>query len=364
MRWSDFQSLKDQYPLPAPMASAVVYQTDTHTIAKKYNESLDKWQTIAKEPINTDDASVIQSAIDIGGRILIKSGTYLLTSGLNVESNVYIEGEGWTSTKLKQADNTNITGYLIGCQTGTTVNNVVIKDLEIDGNQANNSTGEYTAIELRGSYCRVENTYIHDTRSNGSRGYGIAFYDGNNNHNHIANNRIENIGRSAICFRDGSNDFNIIENNIIGAVGIGGISQAYGIDIDGQKNTAKENYIDLNGSQSSQYFGIVISDYYNAIINNRIKNCEGEGIYDHDGYTIAIGNHISHLFGSVGYNTFKEHSIIIANLITAPVSSFAIIADGDGCVVIGNKIYGKYLSTLDMIELQYKITLFLTLIHL
>jgi len=121
MRWSDFQSLKDQYPLHPPIASAIVYQTDTHTIAKYYNESLDKWQTIAKEKKGSDDTSVIQSAINavssIGGGVcqLLGSSSGYNISNLTILPYVTLRGVG----SGKKATRLNITGTITIQGTGT-----------------------------------------------------------------------------------------------------------------------------------------------------------------------------------------------------------------------------------------------------
>jgi|APSaa5957512535_1039671.scaffolds.fasta_scaffold26313_1 hypothetical protein len=42
----------------------------------------------------TDDTAAIQAAITVGGNILIPAGTYLITSGITVGSNVHIKNEG------------------------------------------------------------------------------------------------------------------------------------------------------------------------------------------------------------------------------------------------------------------------------
>ncbi|MBW2672771.1 MAG: hypothetical protein JRD89_05035 [Deltaproteobacteria bacterium] len=95
-----------------PVASAVVYQTDRYTIAKRYDESKDKWVRIVKEKKGVDDASVIQSAFDYinssnGGHLYISRGTYTIDSTLTYDTagtaGLHLSGAGARNTILSKS---------------------------------------------------------------------------------------------------------------------------------------------------------------------------------------------------------------------------------------------------------------------
>ena len=126
----------------------------------------------------------IQAALDAcnvagGGIVFIKEGTYDISAVLTIYSNTTFCGEGWSSI-LKSADNFNNRLIYAGSRT-----NVVIKDLQIDMNRANNTTisakAAITLISLTNSL--IENIYLHDMRWGelvGNTCTGISLTDGTN----------------------------------------------------------------------------------------------------------------------------------------------------------------------------------------
>ena len=85
----------------------------------------------------TADNVEIQAAIDAlpltGGRVLLLDGTFNIVTGINPISNSTLEGQGF-STILKLANSTN--SNIIE---GTSLNNVFLRNIQIDGNKANNT---------------------------------------------------------------------------------------------------------------------------------------------------------------------------------------------------------------------------------
>jgi polygalacturonase len=111
---------------------------------------------------STDNTSAITAAIDAastyGGAVYIPYGTFR-SGQISLKSNVSIFGDGWGSClKLKNSgDNfllasTDATDYL---------DDIVIRNLRIDGNKANNTTSG--GILLNGRRNAVHHCYIHDT---------------------------------------------------------------------------------------------------------------------------------------------------------------------------------------------------------
>jgi hypothetical protein len=143
----------------------------------------------------TADQTQINQAITFmsslgGGIVKLKEGTtFTLNSSLAPASNVYIEGGGW-STILKTADNTGM--HLFNF---LTVNNVGVRNLQIDGNKANNATQTGHLIRIQETTnLYLENLYVHDSGLHGIISAAGAF---DNNNLWILNCRTENNGVSA-----------------------------------------------------------------------------------------------------------------------------------------------------------------------
>lgn len=111
-------------------------------------------------------ASVINNTINNlpnGGKIVL-ADLFTIDRTISIStSNITLEGLGW-HTGLKLADNANTNVLEI---TGTDVKYVNVKNIVVDGNKANNSTGHgiyvnvtHTAIE---EYCVFENIFIKNT---------------------------------------------------------------------------------------------------------------------------------------------------------------------------------------------------------
>lgn len=104
----------------------------------------------------TDDTTSIQSAIDYvntqgGGIVFFPKGLYIV-SGLTIYDNIQITGCGRKNTTIKLKNNSNadvITGYLSSTLWGTSGQGLLhysIRDIEIDGNRSNNTSGSGIAI--------------------------------------------------------------------------------------------------------------------------------------------------------------------------------------------------------------------------
>lgn len=88
----------------------------------------------------TADDIQIQAAITAlssGGVLHLKQGTYSISAVIALANNIIIEGEGIGVTIIQQA--TGINGDVFA---GSTKSNFQIRDLSIDGNKANNPTGD------------------------------------------------------------------------------------------------------------------------------------------------------------------------------------------------------------------------------
>ncbi len=75
-----------------------------------------------------------------GGIVYLEEGTYIITTQIDLKSNVTLEGAG-PNTILKFKNSTNGSGVaIVSAGTGNPTN-VIIKNLHLDGNKANQTSG-------------------------------------------------------------------------------------------------------------------------------------------------------------------------------------------------------------------------------
>jgi len=102
-----------------------------------------------------------------GGKVLVLSGTYILSGGIQIPMNCTLSGEGQTTViKLRNAHNASIS--LI--KNKDFAHRTCICDLRIEGNKSNQTSGTVTGIEWAGenldnltAYHRVRDVGIWDT---------------------------------------------------------------------------------------------------------------------------------------------------------------------------------------------------------
>lgn len=130
-----------------------------------------------------------------GGKIYLPTGEYTIDaivqfppSGTSDSKPVVLEGAGW-STILKQADGANLDSMIYDY----TTDNVVIRNLKIDGNKTNQTTGTGIGISsylsTSNHKMRIEGCYVYNTRGNGIQ---VA----RSNYDFIINNLISDCGSS------------------------------------------------------------------------------------------------------------------------------------------------------------------------
>lgn len=104
-----------------------------------------------------DSTAAFQAAIDQQRHIYVPAGTYLLGQ-LVMKSNVTLECEGWdTILRVKNGLNNH---FIYNNYAAPAINNVVVRNCQIDGNKTNNTAG--SSIVLNGVNILAEHNYIHD----------------------------------------------------------------------------------------------------------------------------------------------------------------------------------------------------------
>lgn len=113
-----------------------------------------------------------------GGRILLSEGTFNIAAAIVIDNdNVILEGQGQgTKIFLANATNTNIITVGNGA---TAYTNITVKNLFLDGNKANQTTGGQGILISAGAArtiienCRIIGTFNHNISDNGSVGARI-----------------------------------------------------------------------------------------------------------------------------------------------------------------------------------------------
>lgn len=289
---------------------------------------------------NASFNTVITSAmgnLTSGGSVLIKRGSYTGLNFITVPySNIIIGGEG-NSTILKLNDNSDVsvsspTGLII---VGSGVNNVTIQNLQLDGNQTNQSkidnnastTARLSGVYSVANYTTVKNCYIHDFTQYGFYAAGSATY------NSVDHCKLENSGWNQSTFDENTSNCSITNSEIIGGGDVG--ISVYGVNHTINGNTV-HGVSTLHGSTGSMWgIGTEVGGAVNSsgtfITNNKVY-----GVSMKKGIVTAVSNHIT-------INGNHIDSILTANAI-----GIDIISGADN-VITNNTVYniGKYGIHLD-----------------
>ncbi len=275
----------------------------------------------------TDDTAAIQATLNSGGQVEFVSGTYLITSTLNIPSDTKLVGNGKdTAIKLANGANTHMLQN-VNYRSGSN-DNITIDGLVIDGNVANQTNN--------GAYDK----------------HGIRF---NNTTNVVVSNCIvKNVGTDCINLIN-SNNATIKSNNLYGAYNHAVTFQ----NCDGLLGDS--NRIHDCGSKTDAY-GFTSSGHAFIGVNSRCDNVIITNNYVYDmgdscirneraGYGWIISNNLVVNSGKdsikimgVELSGVKPKANIISNNIVIDAGNDGIHASGE-CVITGNYVYGTGKNT-------------------
>lgn len=133
---------------------------------------------------STDDFTAISAAVAdaqaAGGVVFFPAGTYITSQTITVYSNVIYQGAGYGATTIKLKNSSNVDLFktdqfaaLDGVGGAASPRRFVIRDLTLDGNGANQTSG-YT-LSTYGYDFTVENVQITGGKTGGWRGRYITF---------------------------------------------------------------------------------------------------------------------------------------------------------------------------------------------
>ena len=268
---------------------------------------------------DTDVSTVINwvlSQLNNGGKVLLNLiGEHTITSTIQIEyDNIVIQGLG-TSTYLKLANNVNDTLFKV------TGNNVTIRNMYLDGNKNNQSSGYI--IELNGSlFSSILYCYI-------KYGYYDGIYITGNGVTKIIGNRIQGNGRHGIRFASGSDDSFVFYNDI-------GSNDSYGISVAtvGRIKIVGNNIysntigVDLYTSLRCQ----VIANYlHSSSINIRIYGSSA----DWGRENVIMSNEITNGNG-VRLSGYANRNVIAQNVIHDVSDGIKELDNADYNLILGN----------------------------
>jgi parallel beta-helix repeat protein len=245
-------------------------------LATEVSDRLGKVATVIVAADGSGDYTDIQSAIDSlpasGGAVYIREGTYTISSSITVPDNVALIGAG-AATKIYLADGADTDVISVsGAQ------NIIIADLSIDGNKANQTSTkkgiEFTNVEnSRISGCWVERIY----------GYGIYF--GGSSNNVITSNTVESNSQGGIDLHNSSNN-NVVMGNAVRLNGLDGIQLGYASNNVLTGNVVMNNSQTIAGNMSGIY---LLGSDYNVITSNQCIDDQTAKTQRYGVYISSIG---------------------------------------------------------------------------
>ena len=291
-------------------------------------------------------STVIQSAIDVDRHVFIAYGTYTLAATLTLDDDVTLEGEGW-GTILYLANGVNNNVILILGKT-----NIVIKDLKIDGNMANNTEGYPTfqsGILILGhpDICRdilIDHIWMINCRAYGVNAVESSFVT-------VQNSKIHDIMRNGISFlslnpvqRAQTSDCTAFNNEVYNCCDAG-ITCVAAHSCNITKNNVHNNETTDPGAVNS-HWGISVEGYednesYKNIIEGNIIHTQDVGIYSttYNHHNSYLDNHVYNHSGhdiNTPIDIRGDHALIQGNFVENNVNGIRTSAGADYALIIGN----------------------------
>jgi hypothetical protein len=118
----------------------------------------------------TDDTAAIQQAITDGNDVVFPPGTWMISGEVNVHSNLTIRGAGIGVTTIKLMNNSGVTNMF---EAPGGVSGLTIRDLTIDGNEAQNASA-FDVFKLAG----IERSDFQNVQIKSVRRVGVSIGSG------------------------------------------------------------------------------------------------------------------------------------------------------------------------------------------
>lgn len=226
--------------------------------------------------------ATLQAALDTGRKVRLTRGTtYTVSTTLSVPSGGGLIAE-WDAT-LQAANNLNSNVISIAAD----ANDVEIRGIVINGNKANNASGNGIAIPSGGYNIRVRNNYIYNCKEHGVYSAGTTVYG-----IHVTGNFVTGCGSGGITAYDTTLKFRF-----------------------------DSNFAWLNGTHGVGILGVA---KHGSISNNEAWD-NGQGTPNADNIT--------------GYNVSNDNLLVSGNVTYGGLNN-GIHMGGSRLVVSNNTVYG------------------------
>lgn len=294
---------------------------------------------------NIDDTAAIQAALDAaqaagGGQVYLASGTYTISGSgkasdgaLRVHSNTEFYGDGMGKTILKLADgwSSKITG-LIRTPVNQVTEDVVIRDLTLDGNRDNTSadvdgimTGVLPGKDAHDSRILIERVEIHDVSriafNPHEQTHDLVIRDSVAHHNSwdgfIADFTVNAVYENNVAFENDRHGFNVVthSNNTVLKNNVAYENGENGIVV--QRGGGSRS---IDGWEDMLNHDVLVE-------NNEVFNNGSNGILIKQSESIQVINNTIYDNGADGIQLEGAHSSLVAdNIITADMNGIEIRA--------------------------------------
>jgi len=269
-------------------------QVRSATIVVAASNSNDKAQADYVCDGNSDQDeinSALNALPENGGKVYLAEGTYIVSGAITIgKSNVTLLGAGASTViKIKDSHNASINVIYASGKSG-----LLIQNLRIDGNKANQTSGTMHGIY----FSSVENSKIVDCWLEDLRSIGIALSSSSNNT--VTSNTCQGNGSYGIWLGSSSNNtvtgnncqgnilhgiylFNLNYNNAISSNTCQGNNWA-GIQLYSSDN----NTVSANTCQGNGYQGILLDASSNNTVTSNMVVSNSQAVNNtYDGIVIA-----------------------------------------------------------------------------
>ena len=312
----------------------------------------------------TADDVQIQAALDYVhtnslGKVHVNgsSTAYDIAARLIVYSNSILEGDGF-STHLRLANGVD-TVMVRNSDTSGGNSNIEIRQIYLDGNDANQTLQVDLVSLLKVNNCTIEDCYVSNSK------WAHITIDSASHKNIVRNNSVTGGNGHGILISNGSYG-NIVEGNQVHDIGIdGGINfgsgSVYGYGIyfykASERNIAKGNVIlDMNGHGIALDQNGAAGGIKSIVSNNIIKNCgivntgtrSHMGIYCKASADNIIANNIIEAASVYGIDVRDCTGIeVIGNSVSLTEQHGIYIQNSQSCVFSANRSYNNGQKTVN-----------------
>ncbi len=251
----------------------------------------------------------------VGGKVLVKAGTYTISSPILIQgkNNVVLEGEGWKSTKLVTSGADTIC-IKIGdrADANKACKDIIVRGFYIDGSSQTTETTIPETVDRR---------------------FGIEIAGGESKRILIEENYVYNTGSDGIYMYVSPKC--VVRKNIV--EGVRGYWAGIHNHLGGEATAVGNEYavvdnIVFNCNCSGIRHGVIIAN--NQLFDNGLSGAtDGREAQIVGGAgNIIIGNHINYYYRArVGIKTFNERNIVVGNTVAC-----GIYVDGYSRHIVAN----------------------------